>query len=152
MNTEKTITEEQALQRLAADCARAEHCSYEMTERMRRWGLSEEAQAHVMQRLIAEHYVDDERYALAFVRDKLRYNKWGERKIEQALWQKHIDEEIRQRALDTISTEDYVSVLRPMLQQKRRTTSAASDYELKQKLMRFAMGRGFTYDVIEQCI
>ena len=146
------ITEEKALLRLSADCARAEHCSHEMLERMRRWELSDEAQARVMQRLVADHYVDDERYALAFVRDKLRYNKWGRLKIEQALWQKHISEDIRQRALDTISTDDYANVLRPMLQQKRRSIRAASDYELRQKLMRFAMGRGFTTDVIRQCM
>ena len=146
------ITEEKALQRLAADCARAEHCCYELTERMRRWGMTEEARARVIQRLTADHYVDDERYALAFVRDKLRYNKWGERKIDQALWLKHIDEGIRRRALDTLSTEDYVNVLSPLLTQKRRSTKAASDYELRQKLMRFAMSRGFTPDVIECCL
>ena len=48
--------------------------------------------------------------------------------------------------------EEYLSVLRPLLKQKRRTTKAASDYELDQKLIRFAVGRGFTFDIIRQCI
>lgn len=145
-------TENEAYLTLAALCARAEHCQWEMLEKMRRWELSEEAQARVMARLVEERYVDDERYARAFVNDKVRYNKWGRRKVEQALWQKHIDEGVRQRVLDEVDDETYLAVLRPLLQQKRKATKAASDYELNQKLVRFALGRGFTYDIIEQCL
>jgi regulatory protein len=145
-------TEQDAYLTLAALCAQAEHCQHEMTEKMRRWQMSDEAQARVMQRLVAERYVDDERYARAFVRDKIRYNKWGRRKVEQALWQKHIDEDIRREVLDAVDDEEYLEVLRPLLQQKRRSTRADSDYELNRKLMRFALSRGFSFDLIRQCI
>ena len=145
-------SEKEAYLTLAALCAQAEHCQWEMLEKMRRWEVPEEAQARVMQRLVSERYVDDERYAQAFVKDKIRYNKWGRRKVDQALWQKHIDEDIRKRVLDEVDDEEYLSVLRPLLKQKRKSTKANSDYELNQKLMRFAMGRGFTFDIIRQCI
>ena len=145
-------SEKEAYLTLAALCAQAEHCQWEMLEKMRRWEVPEEAQARVMQRLVKERYVDDERYARAFVKDKIRYNKWGRRKVDQALWQKHIDEDIRKRVLDEVDDEEYLSVLRPLLKQKRKSTKANSDYELNQKLMRFAMGRGFTFDIIRQCI
>jgi regulatory protein len=123
-----------------------------MLEKMRRWELPEEEQARVMQRLVSERYVDDERYARAFVKDKVRYNKWGRRKVEQALWQKHIDDDIRQRVLDEVEDDEYLAVLRPLLKQKRKSTMAASDYELNQKLVRFALSRGFTFDIIRQCL
>ena len=145
-------SEKEAYLTLAALCAQAEHCQWEMLEKMRRWEVPEEAQARVMQRLVKERYVDDERYAQAFVKDKIRYNKWGRRKVDQALWQKHIDEDIRKRVLDEVDDDEYLSVLRPLLKQKRKSTKANSDYELNQKLMRFAMGRGFTFDIIRQCI
>jgi len=148
----KQKTENDAYLTLAALCAQAEHCQWEMIEKMRRWELPEEEQARVMQRLVSERYVDDERYARAFVKDKVRYNKWGRRKVEQALWQKHIDEDIRRRVLDEIDDDEYLDVLRPLLKQKRRSTKASSDYELNQKLMRFALGRGFTFDIIRQCL
>jgi len=148
----KQKTENDAYLTLAALCAQAEHCQYEMLEKMRRWELPEEEQARVMQRLVSERYVDDERYARAFVKDKVRYNKWGRRKVEQALWQKRIDEDIRQRVLDEVDDDEYLSVLKPLLQQKRRTTKASSDYELNQKLVRFAISRGFTYDIIRKCL
>jgi len=148
----KQKTEQDAYLTLAALCAQSEHCQWEMIEKMRRWDITDDAQARIMQRLVSERYVDDERYARAFVKDKIRYNKWGRRKVEQALWQKHIDEEIRQRVLDEVSDKEYVDILRPLLQQKKRSTKADSEYLLNQKLMRFAMGRGFTFDIIKQCI
>ena len=145
-------TENEAYLALTALCAQAEHCQYEMLEKMRRWELSEEAQARVMSKLIKERYIDDERYAHAFVKDKIRYNKWGRRKVEQALWQKRIDDDIRTRVLDDVDDEEYLNVLRPLLKQKRKTIKAKDDYELNQKLMRFALGRGFTFDIIQQCM
>ena len=152
MIMDKELTPQQVFQKLATLCARGEHCQHEMLEKMRKWGVDEPTQAQVMQRLVTERYVDDARYAAAFVRDKVHYNHWGRRKVEQALWQKHIDDDIRQRVLDDISDEEYLNILRPLLKQKRRTTKAASDYELDQKLIRFAVGRGFTFDIIRQCI
>ncbi|MBQ9187419.1 MAG: RecX family transcriptional regulator [Prevotella sp.] len=148
----KEMTEHEVFLQLASLCAQAEHCQYEMTEKMRRWGVPDEVQARVMERLIAGRYVDDERFARAYIKDKVCYNKWGRRKVEQALWQKHIDEDIRQRTLDEVSDEEYLRVLRPMLRQKRPSVKAANDYERNQKLMRFALGRGFTFELIRQCI
>ena len=148
----KQKTENDAYLTLAALCAQAEHCQWEMLDKMRRWELPEEAQARVMQKLISERYIDDERYTRAFVKDKIRYNKWGRRKVEQALWQKRIDEKIRRQVLDEVDDDEYLSVLRPLLKQKRKSTKASNDYELNQKLMRFALGRGFTFDIIRQCL
>ena len=148
----KEVTEQGAYLQLAQLCARSEHCQHELTEKMRRWDMSDEAQARVMARLVGERYVDDERYAQAFVKDKIRYNKWGRRKVEQALWQKRIDEEIRNSVLNDVDDEEYLSVLSPLLKQKRKTIKAKNDYELNQKLVRFALGRGFTFDIIRQCL
>lgn len=148
----KEITEQEAYLRLTALCAQAEHCQHEMLEKMKKWELADEAQARVMERLIKERYVDDERYARAFVMDKIRYNKWGRRKVEQALWMKRIDKGIQERVLSEVDDEEYVSALRPLLKQKQRSTKAASNYELRQKLIRFALSRGFGFDIIRQCI
>ena len=148
----KEVTEQGAYLQLAQLCARSEHCQHEMLEKMRRWGMTDEAQARVMQRIVSERYVDDERYARAFVRDKIRYNKWGRRKVEQALWMKRIDDDIRERVLGEVDDDEYINVLRPLLKQKRRSTKAQSDYELNQKLVKFALSRGFTFDIIRQCM
>jgi regulatory protein len=148
----KEMTEQEAFLQLAALCAQAEHCEQEMRDKLKRWGIDESAQDRIIQRLIRERYIDNERYARAFVKDKIRYNKWGRRKVQQALWLKRIDKDIQQRVLDEIDEKEYLDVLRPLLKQKRKTTKAESDYELNQKLVRFALGRGFTFDIIRQCL
>ncbi len=123
-----------------------------MKEKMTRWGIDEDAQQRVVEYLVANRYVDDRRYARSFVNDKLKYNKWGPRKIEQSLWMKHIDESILREALDDVDNEEYISVLRPLLTSKRKTTKAETDYEMNQKLLRFAIGRGFTFEQVKEVI
>jgi regulatory protein len=148
----KEMTEQEAFLQLATLCANAEHCQHEMLEKMRKWELPEAVRARVMARLISERYVNDERYARAFVKDKIRYNKWGRRKVQQALWMKRIDDDIQQRVLDDIDDAEYLTVLKPLLKQKTKSIKAENDYERNQKLIRFALGRGFTFDIIRQCL
>lgn len=148
----KETTEKDALIKLAALCSRGEHCSYEMLTKMERWGLDSEAQARVMAQLTAGRYVDDRRFARAFALDKVRYDRWGRRKIDQALWAKRIDESIRRDVLDAISDDEYIKTLRPLLQNKSRSVKGGSDYEKRMKLMRFALGRGFDMDTIKRCL
>ena len=148
----KEMTEQEAYLQLATLCAQAEHCEQEMRDKMKRWEIDETVQNRIIDRLVKERYIDNERYARAFVKDKIRYNKWGMRKVQQALWMKRIDNDIQQRVLDEIDDKEYLDVLRPLLKQKRKSTKAANDYELNQKLVRFALGRGFTFDIIRQCL
>lgn len=148
----KEMSEQEAYLQLAALCAQAEHCEQEMRDKMKRWELDETVQNRVINRLTEERYIDNERYARAFVKDKIRYNKWGRRKVQQALWMKRIDTDIQQRVLDEIDEKEYLDVLRPLLKQKRKSIKAENDYELNQKLVRFALSRGFTFDIIRQCL
>lgn len=148
----KELTEQEALARLTALCAQGEHCTGELSEKMRRWGLGQEAQERIMQYLVRERFVDDERYCRAFIRDKIRYNKWGRRKVEQALLAKRMDKTVFQPILDEVDDEVYVAVLRPLLQSKRRQLRGLDDFTLRGRLVRFAAGKGFTYDVIRLCV
>ena len=146
------MTYEMALQRLSALCASAEHCEYEMTETMRQWEVEESDCERIMEYLRKAKFVDDERYARAFVKDKIKYNKWGRRKVEQGLWAKHIAEDIRQRVLDEVDESQYKSVLTDLLKSKRRSIKAANDYEMNRKLIKFALSRGFDYSIVRHCI
>ena len=148
----KEKTEQEAYLQLAAMCAQAEHCEQEMRDKMKRWAIEPDAQDRVIARLIKERYIDNERYARAFVKDKIRYNKWGRRKVMQALWMKCIDNDILHQVLDEIDDKEYIDVLIPLLKQKRKAIKAKSDYELNQKLVRFALGRGFDFSIICQCM
>lgn len=146
------ITEEQALARLTTACARAEHCMGEMYDKMRRWGIDADAQARIVTYLKEHRYVDDERFTRLFVRDKMQFNKWGRRKIEQALWAKHVDETLYKDILDEIDEKEWKAILLPALHAKKKSIKAATPYETYTKLVKFAMSRGFTMDIIQACI
>ncbi|MDU2113791.1 MAG: regulatory protein RecX [Prevotella bivia] len=152
MIQKKPITEAQALKRLGDLCAKTEHCSGEIMEKMYKMGLPEDAKTRIMEKLTKYSYVDDERFTNAYVYDKIRYNKWGRRKIEQALWAKRIDNKIANLVLDAVPDEEYLSVLRPLLKSKYPTIKAETDYERSVKLIKYALGKGFTFDLIKQCI
>ena len=145
-------TEEQALYRLSALCSKAEHCSGEMLAKMKLWGLDEEARARVLDKLQADKFVDDARYARAFVDDKLRYTGWGALKISQALRQKQVEGSIIDEALSEVTPQQWLDVLLPLLQQKWPSVSAATDYERSVKLIKFAYGRGFPIDLIRKAV
>lgn len=146
------MTEERALERLAALCAKAEYSTGDLDEKMRRWGLTDAARARVIAKLKEGQYVDDERFCRAFVEDKINFNAWGRHKIEQALWQKRVPEAVSRPVLDEVEEETWLSVLRPLLKQKWPTISAATDYERAMKLIKFAMGRGFSPDLIRKAL
>ena len=146
------MTEEQALCKLTALCSQAEYCQGDMLRKMEQWGLDEGTQQRIMDYLLREGYVDDSRYCRCFVEDKIKYNGWGRRKIEQALYAKRVDRSVYGPVLDDVADEQYVEVLRPLLAQKWRGITARNDYERAMKLIRFAMGRGYSYDIIKQSI
>ena len=72
----RQLTEQEAYDRLSALCVSSEHCTAEMEKKMGEWGIDSEAQERIIIRLNNEHFIDDTRYARAFVRDKYRYNDW----------------------------------------------------------------------------
>lgn len=147
----KTWSEEEALCKAAAYCSRAERCSSDVSEKLDGWGVSPDGKRRILERLVAERYIDESRYCRFFIHDKLKCNKWGRHKIAQALWMKKIPSEISAPLLEEIDEEEYRSVLRSLLESKRRTLSARDEYEMNGKLIRFALGRGFEMDEIRRC-
>lgn len=147
------MTEEAALLRLSRLCVSAEYCLSDMRKKMQRWLLPEGSEARILQRLLDERFVDENRYAHAFVREKSSFNHWGPRRIEYELHRKGIGEEdIRDALSANINEEENDKILMALLQQKAHTIHARNDYDLKMKLMRFAAQRGFTIDQIQRCI
>lgn len=108
--------------------------------------------SRILSRLETEKYIDDERYCRAFVKDKFRFAKWGKVKIAQGLYMKKISSDTVWRYLNEIDEEEYLQVLNGLLASKRKSIHARNEYELNQKLIRFAMSRGFEMKDIKRCI
>ena len=148
----KEMTEQQALSALAALCSRSEHCTGDVLLKLERWGIDQDARQRIVDYLITNKYVDDLRYARLFVFDKLKFNKWGRRRIAEAMWAKRVPSDIQAEALSLLSDDDYADVLLPLLKSKARSVKASNDYERAMKLMKFAAGRGFDTSVIRRCL
>lgn len=144
----RTKSPEQALVALMRQCAKAEKCSFDALGSMRRWGLSEEDARGVLERLQRERFIDDSRYASAYVREKMRFSGWGARKIAAALRAKRIAQPLIQEALSQLTPEDNTERLDAMLSKKAKTTTHKNLYDLKGKLVRFGMSRGFDLDEV----
>lgn len=148
----KTLTAANALMRLQDLCARSEQCSYDLMQKLRRWGVPQGDAEKVMEQLYRGRYCDDRRFAEAFVRDKALYNRWGRRKIALGLYAKRIPSGIASDALDTIDPDEYLATLRALARAKARRLGSLAEYEEKAKLFRFLAARGFESELISKVI
>ena len=146
------MTADEILYKLAARCSVSEQCLSDIEAKLSCYDLTEEEHTRILRHLVEEKYVDDRRYAEAYVKDKYRFNKWGRIKITQGLRLKGIDNETIKSAMETIDEEEYLSILRDLIKAKRKSTRGTSEYEINGKLTRFATGRGFEYAAIRRCI
>lgn len=152
--TPKIISSREAYDRLADACVRAEYCSGELREKLRRWRIDSGEAARIVERLSAERFVDDARFARAFVRQKSVLARWGRRKIACALAAKRVDRDIIAEALGEIDPAGYAEGLLALLAAKARSLGpeALATYEGRTRLYRYAASRGYETEAISQAI
>jgi len=146
------LTEAEALQKMAAYCARGEHCTGDVEDKLKCLGLSTAAIGRIVEKLKKESFIDDARYCRAFINDHLLFSGWGRLKLAQALYQKHIDREIYQSCIDAIDVEVYRKALRRVLQCKAESLDEQDEYQRKMKLVRYAVSRGFMYEEVMEMV
>lgn len=112
----KTLTPPEALHRAAALCSSSEHCIADIREKLSRWGIGEPDARTIVERLVQERFIDEERYAIAFAKDKFRFSGWGRIKIRYALQQKRIGNSDIVNALSLIDEEAYTTRLADLLE------------------------------------
>ncbi len=148
----KKISEATALQKLESLCAAGEHCRNELHEKLRKWGMSSEESERILESLEERRFFDDSRFASAFVRDKLLYNKWGRMKIMLALKAKRLDSRITHEALDEIDEDEYRRIARELLTTKARTIKEGNTYEGRTRLYRAGISRGFEPSLVADIV
>lgn len=148
----KTLTPPEALHRAAALCSSSEHCIDDIRQKLTRWGIGTTDTQTIIERLVHERFIDEERYAIAFVRDKFRFACWGRIKMSYALQQKRIPGHLIAHALSHINNELYTTRLTALLQEKSRSITDENPETRRAKLFRFAASRGFESDLIFKAI
>ena len=148
LKPKRTKTPEQALTALMRLAARSEKSSGDALRLMQNWGVDPSARQGVLQRLINDKFIDDRRYAEAFVRDKMRFSGWGVFKLRAALHNKGIASEIVEEVLHSLDRGDVTDRLRERLERKMRTTKYTTRYDLKTKLMRYGASLGYDFESV----
>lgn len=124
-------------------CSGAEHCCLEVRQMLERRKAESADIERIIKYLIKEGFIDESRYAAAFVHDKVRFAKWGRVKIAQALWQKRIPQGVADAALACIDEDEYMAALKDVVQSRYRQTKGATEYERKMKAMKSVCSRGY---------
>lgn len=149
------ITPDKALLKLADLCSTGEHCTWELREKLRKWGIFSADAEKIMDELIDRKFVDDHRYARAFIHDRITFRQQGKRLIQRDLILKRIPKDIIAEAFADIDPDQYRQNLADIMAKKLRQVGGdINDYDTRNKVMRFAAGRGYEpsliFDIIDK--
>lgn len=135
-------------------CSMREYCANDIRKKLKTRGCDTDETEAVVKKLVEDRFIDEERYCTAFVRDKSSLSGWGGRKIEFALRKKGLDGEVIKAALGSLDPEAGSKVLERVVKRKfeelkkRRVKSDEDNAKIRERVIRFALTRGFTYEEI----
>jgi regulatory protein len=141
-----------ALSKAMAQCSKREYCTEDIRSKLELWGVGSADTERIIAALIKENFINESRYASAFVRDKFRYNKWGKIKIAAHLRIKKIPSDKIRTALESIDYEVYIKVLRELIEKHKKSIKAKNQYALKAKLLRYGLSKGFESTLIYELL
>lgn len=142
-NKPKQTSKKEALIKAQNICAVQEKCIYDIKQKFYQWGVKNTAFDELITNLTDDGFINEERYAMAFAKEKFRFNKWGRVKIEFALKQKNIPDQFIKKALGEIPPEEYDHTLEKELIKKLKSLKDTDQYTIKTKLIRYAASKGF---------
>ena len=148
----KTYTVEEAQRALERYCAYRERTHKEVWQKLEKMGMIPVASEQIITALIQHDFLNETRFAKAFVSGKFRINHWGKIKIKNALLQKGVSAPNIKTGLSDIDPEAYRQVLRQLIEKQFPKIKAQNDYEKKQKLVRYLWQKGFEMDLIQEVL
>ena len=152
MTEKPSVLFKETLQKIKFLCSKQEKCSNEIKFKLAERNLTEQEIEKILMILSGENFINDERYAISFAHDRLKFNKWGKIKIQYQLRQKGIFDNYISNALEKIDNSEYKQILKAEITKKYKGIHTSNKYELKSKLMRFGQSRGFETDLVFQVI
>lgn len=136
----------------ASYCASAERCIADIYKKLATSNLTEEDKGQIIQKLIQEQFINEERYARFFIRDKYRFNRWGKIKIKFELKRKGISEDNIQQGMSEIDENEYIRIAYNLALSKNQKIKETNPYKRKAKLINFLSNKGFEYEIIENVL
>ena len=148
----KTLTKEQALQKLRHYCSYQERCHSEVKTKLYQLGINKKLYDEIIAELIQGNYLNEERFAISFARGKFKMNHWGKRKIEFALKEKFISDYCIKKALKQIPETEYREVLEKLATEKYESLKGEQYLVRKKKTIDYLTGRGFEWELVKEAL
>ena len=148
----KTWTKDMALRYMYKWCAQQERCHHDIRYRLIKHKVYGDDLEDIIVSLISEGFLNEERYSIAYAMGKHRINKWGKNKIIAGLKQKNIGQYNIKTALSSIDQEEYIATIRRLIEKKVTLIKAGNTYELKNKMIKYLMQKGYAYDEISELV
>ncbi len=144
---QRSKTYAESLAKIKDICAGQEKSPSEVLGLLKRWGLDQEKSREIIGILKAENFIDERRYASAFVRDKIKFDRWGMAKIKYALLKKGIPANMTAEAIQSVDKVAYHKMIKNELLKKAKMLKG-SPSESWQKLARFGSSRGYEMEIM----
>ena len=148
----KSLTKEQALQKLKHYCAYQERCHSEVKEKLYQLGVWKKDHDEIIASLIEENYLNEERFAIAYAGGKFRVKQWGRVKIKYELKQKQVSDYSIKKAMKQIDEEEYLSVLNKLAKEKYAALKSEQYLVRKKKTMDYLLAKGFEADLVRKVV
>jgi len=134
-------------------CAYQERTQAEVRERLQQWGVYGDEAEEIIVYLIEDNYLNEGRFAKIFAGGKFRVKHWGRKKILYELKARKLSDHVIREAMAEIEDEDYLATLKELIEKKRHELRTEKHPQiLKQKLVRYAVGKGFENDLVWEIV
>ena len=143
MNLQKTYTVDEAQKKLENYCAYQERCHKEVRDKLKEMRMIPEAIDQIMVRLIEQNYLNEERFAKAFVRGKFRIKKWGKNRLVRELKFRDISKFSIESALKEIDPDEYYNTLDDLIKKRIDQVKEKNIYKKKRKVADYLLYRGW---------
>jgi regulatory protein len=143
---------EYLLTKLRGFCAYQERCISEVAGKLKAWKVGQKRAEKIMEQLIREDYLNEERFARSFAGGKFRINHWGKSKIIYELEKRQVPDLIIQIGLEEIGEEEYSETLKELIRRKNREIREPDALKRKQKLIAFGIQKGYHYGMVKEAV
>lgn len=144
----KYVSREEALVRLQRYCAYQERSHHEVRSKLLDLKIYGDDLEEIIAQLIADNFLNEERFARAYARGKFRMKQWGKRRIVQELKRHAVSAYSIRKALEEIDSTDYRKTLQEVIQKKKKLLALEDGFELQNKLAQYAISRGFESELV----
>lgn len=149
---QKVYTVKQGIVKAQAYCAYQERCQQEVRNKLHEWGLYGNEAEEVIAALINENFLNEERFAMAYVSGKFRLKKWGRVKLKLELKSRKISEYCIKKALSQINPEEYEKTILELIEKKKKDIKDKLPYMRKQKMLKYIVSKGFENEIVQNIL